>query len=104
MQWKELRTDRRTHAQVWVFENLTTELTVGRCGLEVQFKGIQIGVKEEKPNNYDGGKLRNVDTWLFQVQKHLNLMNILVVSLLCGNAAMWWRKLCENNNRLDNWN
>ena len=65
----------------------------------------------EKLDNYDGDKHRDMDTWLFQVQEHLNLTNIpqcghvaYVALLLHGNAAMWWRELCENNYRLDNWN
>ena len=49
------------------FANLTAELIAGRHGLEVQFKGMQIGVKVEKPKNYDGRKQCNVDTWLFEM-------------------------------------
>ena len=55
---------------------MTAELLVGRRGPEVQFEGMRFAVKVEKPDNYDGGKHRDVDTWLFQVQEHLNLLNI----------------------------
>ena len=36
-------------------------------------EGMRMGVKVEKPNTYDGDKSRDLDTWLFQVRKHLNL-------------------------------
>ena len=49
------------------FANLTAELLTGRRGPEVQMEGMRIGVKVEKPENYDGSKGRNLDTWLFQV-------------------------------------
>ena len=105
------RADRRSRAQVQDFANLTAELIAGRRGPEIQFEGMRIGVKVEKPDSYDGGKKRDVDTWLFQVQEHLNLTNIparghvaYAASLLRGNAAMWWRELCESNNRPNDWN
>ena len=47
------------------FVNLTMELLVGRRGPEVKLEGMHIGVKVEKPENYDGNKGRDVDTWLF---------------------------------------
>ena len=53
------------------FANLTAELLVGRRGPKVQMDGMWIGVKVEKPENYDGSKGRDLDTWLFQVQEHL---------------------------------
>ena len=72
--------------------------------------GMRIGVRVEKPENYDGSKGRDLDTWLFQVQEHLQLIVIPIrghvpyaVSLLRGNATLWWRELCEANNRLTTW-
>ena len=56
--------------------NLTAELLVGRQGPEVQMEGMQIGVKVEKPDNFDGSKSKDVDTWIFQVHEHLALMVI----------------------------
>ena len=92
------------------FANLTAELLAGRRGPEVQMEGMRIGVKVEKPENYDGSKGRNLETWLFQVQEHLQLTVILVrghvpyaASLLRGNAALGWRELCQANNRLATW-
>ena len=55
---------------------MTAELMAGRCGPEVQFEGMWFAIKVEKLNNYDGGKHRDVDTWLFQIQELLNLSNI----------------------------
>ena len=55
---------------------MTVELMARRHRPEVKFEGMQLAVKVEKPDNYDGGKHRDVDTWLFQVQEHLNLLNI----------------------------
>ena len=58
-----------------------------------------MGVKVEKLDTYDGDKSRDLDTWLFQVCKHLNLTVIIErghvlysESLLCSNATLWW---CE---------
>ena len=92
------------------FANLTAELLAGRRGPEVQVEGMRIGVKVEKPENYDGSKGRDLDTWLFQVQEHLQLTVIPVrghvpyaASLLRGNAALWWRELCEAHNRPTTW-
>ena len=91
------------------FVNMTAELIARRRGPEVEFQGMRIGVKLEKTDDYDGGKQRDVDTRLFQVQEHLNLMNIpqcghvaYAASLLRGNATMWWRELCESDNRPNN--
>ena len=49
-----MRIDRRARAQVQDFVTLATELMTGRCRLEVQFDRMQIGVRVEKPDNYDG--------------------------------------------------
>ena len=51
-----LRADKRAQAQMREFANLTAELMVGRQGPEVQLDGMCIGVKVEKPENYDGSK------------------------------------------------
>ena len=66
-----LRVDRRAQAQMHEFPNLTAELLAGQRGPEVQMDGMRIGVKVEKPENYDRSKGRDLDTWLFQVQGHL---------------------------------
>ena len=73
-------------------------------------EGMCIGVKVEKLENYDGSKGCDLDTWLFQVQEHLQLTVIPIrghvpyaASLLRGNAALWWRELCQANNRLATW-
>ena len=68
---EQLRADRRAQAQMHEFANLTAELLAGRRGPKVQMDGMRIRVKVEKPENYDGSKGRNLDTWLFQVQEHL---------------------------------
>ena len=44
------------------FANLTVELSLGQHGPQVQMEGMHIGVKVEKPENYDGNKGRDVDT------------------------------------------
>ena len=56
---------------------------------------MHISVKVEKPENYDGSKERDVNTWLFQVREHLDLTVIqewghipYAASLLHGNAAL----------------
>ena len=92
------------------FANLTAELLVGQRGPEVQMEGMPIGVKMEKPDNFDGSKSKDVNTWIFQVHEHLALTVIpehdqvpYATSLLRVNAAMWWRELCEHNQRLVNW-
>ena len=52
---------------------------------------MRIGVKVKKPETYGGKKGRGLDTWLFQVRKHLDITTILargyvpyVAALLCG--------------------
>ena len=59
------RADRCSRAQTQEFANLTAELLAGRRGPEVQFEGMRIGVKVEKPETYGGEKARDLDTWLF---------------------------------------
>ena len=73
---ERLCADCRSRAQMQDFANMTAELLARRRRPEVQFEGIRFAMKVEKPDNYDGGKHRDVDTWLFQVQEHLNLSNI----------------------------
>ena len=92
------------------FANLTAELSGGRRGLEIQMEGMGIGVKVEKLDTYDGDKSRNLDTWLFQVHKHLNLPVIperghipYAASLLHGNAVLWWHETCKGNRHLAMW-
>ena len=70
---------------------------------------MRISVKVEKPENYDGSKGSDVNTWLFQVCKHWDLTVIpawghvsYVALLLCGNPALWWRELCESDHRPGN--
>ena len=69
-----------------------------------------MGVKLEKPEDYDGGKCHEVDTCLFWVREHLNLMNVparthvaYAASLLKGNATTCWEKLYEGDQRLNIW-
>ena len=73
-------------------------------------EGMRIGVKVEKPENYDGNKGRDLYMWLFHVQEHLQLTMILVrghvpyaTLLLRGNVTLRWRKLCEANNWPATW-
>ena len=54
--------------------------------------------------------MKDLDTWLFQVRTHLQLSTVPVrghvpyaASLLCGNAALWWREVCEANRRPATW-
>ena len=61
-----------------------------------------MSIKVEKPENYNGDKVKDLDTWLFQVREHLELSTVptgayvaYAASLLRGNAAMWWREACE---------
>ena len=63
---------------------------------------MHLSVKVEKLENYEGDKAKDLDTWLFQVRKHLELSIVpagayvtYVASLLRGNATMWWREACE---------
>ena len=55
---------------------MTTKLLAGRRGPEVQMEGMRIGIKVEKPETYSGEKTRDLDTWLFQVCKHLDITTI----------------------------
>ena len=71
---------------------------------------MQLGVKVENLDNYDGSKGKDVDTWLFQVSEHLDLTVIpdwghvpYATSLLCRNAALWWHELHEGNQRPATW-
>ena len=71
---------------------------------------MRVGIKVEKPANYDGDKSQDLDTWLFQVREHLELATIPVegrvayaASLLRGNAALWWREACEAHHRPATW-
>ena len=47
--------------------NLAVELLAGQRGPEAQMKGMRISVKVEKPDNYNGNKGSDINTWLFQV-------------------------------------
>ena len=69
-----------------------------------------LSVKVERPENYEGDKVKDLDTWLFQVRKHLELSTVpagayvaYAASLLRGNAAMWWRGACEAHRRPTTW-
>ena len=53
---KRLRVGRRAQAQMREFVNLMAELMAGSGGPEVQLDGMRIGVKIEKPENYDSSK------------------------------------------------
>ena len=94
-----LRAHRRAQAQMREFANLMA----GRQGPEVQLEGMRIGVKVEKPENHDGSKQHDLDTWLFQVQEYLNL-TVIAERDHVPYAALWWCKLCETNNRPATWN
>ena len=92
---ERVRADCRSRAQTQEFANLTAELLAGRQGPDVQFDGMRIGVKVEKPETYSGEKTRDLDTWLFQVREHLDIMTIparghvpYVASLLRGNTVL----------------
>ena len=69
-----------------------------------------MNVKVEKPEQYDADKAKDLDTWLFQVREHLELSTVparghvlYAASLLHGNAAWWWREVCEANQRPATW-
>ena len=62
---EHLRGDRRSRAQMQEFANLTAELLVGQQGHQVQLEGMRLNVKVEKPEQYDGNKTKDLDTWLF---------------------------------------
>ena len=105
----QLRADRRGRAQMQDFANLTVELITAR-GPGGQ-GGQPFGIKMERPDYFEGGKHQDVDTWVFQVQEHLNMTRLptathvsYAASLFRGNAALWWRELCQEGNRPANWN
>ena len=107
---ERLRGDRRSRAQLQEFANLTAELLAGRQGPQLQLDGMRVNVKVEKPEQYDGDKAKDLDTWLFQVREHLELSTVparghvpYAASLLRGNAALWWREVCEANRRPATW-
>ena len=67
-------------------------------------------MKLERPDYFEGGKLQDVDTWLFQVREHLTMTTMpepaqvpYAASLFRGNAALWWRERCEDALRPANW-
>ena len=93
------------------FTNLMAEIIAGRRGPKVQIENVRIGVKMERPNYFYGNKDQDVDTWLFQVREHLDIIVTpergqvpYAASLFRGNAALWWREVCKVNNRPGNWN
>ena len=103
---ERLHADRHARAQMQEFANLTAELLVGREGSAVQFDRVRMNVKVEKPEQYNGDKARDLNTWLFQVREHLNMSTVparghvpYAASLLRGNATLWWREVCEANRR-----
>ena len=67
-------------------------------------------VKMEKPATFNGAKDKDVDTWLFSISEYMAFLKIredtmvqYASSLLRGNAALWWREICENDDRPDTW-
>ena len=71
---------------------------------------MRVSVKAENPENYDGDKVKDLDTWLFPVHEHLELSTVpagayvaYAASLIRGNAAMWWREACEAHRRPATW-
>ena len=93
------------------FANLTAEIIAGQRGPEVQMENVRIRVKMERPDSFYGSKDQDVDMWLFQVREHLDITIIpehgqvpYTASLFRGNATLWWREVCEDNNRSGNWN
>ena len=59
---ERLGSERLSRAQTQEFANLTMELLVGRRGPEVQWNGMHIGVKVEKPETYSGKKGHDLGT------------------------------------------
>ena len=107
---ERLRADRRTRTQVQDFANLTAELLAGRPVQAANIGGMNMGVKLERLEAFEGAKHQDVDTWLFQVGEHLRMLNIpapsqvaYATSLLRSNAAMWWRERCEAGVRPADW-
>ena len=107
---ERLRANRPSKAQTQEFANLTAELLAGRQGPQVQLDGMRLSVNVKKLENYDGDKVKDLDTWLFQVREHLELSTVpagayvaYAASLLRGNATMWWREACEAHSRPAMW-
>ena len=106
----QLRADRRGRAQMQDFANLTAEIIATRRGAGVEMEQVRLGVKMEHPDYFEGGKNQDVDTWIFQVREHLTMTNLperahisYAASLFRGNAALWWREVCEDATRPDTW-
>ena len=59
---ERLRADRRTRAQIQDFANLTAELLPGRPVPAVTIGGMNMGVKLERPEAFEGAKHQDVDT------------------------------------------
>ena len=104
----QLRADRRGRAQMHDFAQLTAEMVAAR-GPEVQGER-RFGVKMERPDYFEGDRHQDVDTWLFQVREHLDIVRMpedskvpYAASLFRGNTALWWRELCENADRPADW-
>ena len=104
----QLRADRRGRAQMQDFAQMTAEMVAAR-GPQGQGER-RFGVKLERPDYFEGGKLQDVDTWLFQVREHLTMTTMpepaqvpYAASLFRGNAALWWRERCEDALRPANW-
>ena len=104
----QLRADRRGRAQMQDFANLTAELIAAR-GPQVQ-GDRRFGVKMERPEYFDRGKTQDVNTWLFQVREHLDIVMLpeparvpYASSLFRGNAAVWWREVCTQAHRPATW-
>ena len=68
----QLRADRRGRAQMQDFAHLTADLIAVR-GPQGQ-GDRRFGVKMERPDYFEGGKMQDVDTWLFQVREHLDIV------------------------------
>ena len=47
------------------FANLTAELLARQRVPEIQMEGMQMDVKVEKPDIYEGDQSWDLDTWLF---------------------------------------
>ena len=67
-------------------------------------------VKMEKPDSFNGSKEKDVDTWLFTMDEYMTLLHFnaesfvqYASSFLRGNAALWWREVCENDMRPETW-
>ena len=41
----------------------------------VQLEGLRLNVKVEKPEQYDGDKAKDLDTWLFQVRQTFGVID-----------------------------